>query len=227
MPLGESGGRSFIGWSSLTAENAEAAIQSQIDTFRELNADFEWIYFSYDLPSDLPQRLLSHGFIAQEPHALMVVNIDELPGEYWTRDVSSVQHVDTPEGIDEIIRMESEVWDEDLSGLARSMKNDLEQHAANLSVYAIWEDGRVVSSAWTRFLKATSFATLSGGSTLKAHRQRGHYTTLLAVRAREARQRGFRFLCVYASPDSQPILAKHGFCCLAYSTVYRWKSKQP
>jgi hypothetical protein len=34
---------------------------------------------------------------------------------------------------------------------------------------------------------------------------------LLAVRAREARQRGFRFLHVDASLESQPILAKHGF----------------
>ena len=100
---------------------------------------------------------------------------------------------------------------DDLSGFARGLKNDLEHHPADLSVFAIWQDGRVVSAAWTRFLISTSFATLSGGSTLKAYRHRGFYTTLLAVRAREARQRGFRFLQVNASPDSQPILTKHGF----------------
>ncbi len=58
-----------------------------------------------------------------------------------------------------------------------------------------------------------------------AYRQRGFYTALLVARARETRQRGFRFLLVNASPDSQPILTKHGFRCLAYSTAYRWKSK--
>ena len=223
-PMDGGSGGSFISWSDLTAGSADAAIQSQIDTFRELNTDFEWIYYSYDLPTDLPKRLLTYGFTAKEPLALMVANIDDLPAEYWTCDVSIVQRITTPEKVDEIMLMQREVWEEDLSGFVRSLKNGLEHHPADLSVYAIWQDGRVVSAAWTHFLSSTSFATLSGGSTLMAYRHRGFYTALLAVRAREARQRGFRFLLVNASCDSQPILAKHGFRCLAYSTAYKWRS---
>lgn len=226
-PVDGSSGGSFISWSDLTAESADVAIQGQIDDFRELNTDFEWLYYSYDLPTDLSQRLLTYGFTAKEPLALMVADIDDLPVDYWTRDISIVQRITTPEGVDEIMRMQREVWNEDLSGLARGMKTDLEHQVANLSVFAIWQDGRVVSAAWTRFLFSTSFATLSGGSTLKAYRHRGFYTTLLAARAREASQRGFRFLQVNASPESQPILAKHGFRCLAYSTAYKWKPKMP
>lgn len=45
----------------------------------------------------------------------------------------------------------------------------------------------MVSAAWTHYLPGTSFATLWGGSTLKQYRQRGYYSALLAVRAREAR----------------------------------------
>jgi hypothetical protein len=225
MPLEEGRGGSFISWSNLTAENADAVIQSQIDTFRELNTDFEWICYNYDLPTDLPKRLQAYGFNAKKPLALMVANIDDLPNEYWTSDISIVQRITTPEGVDEIIRMQQEVWEEDLSGYARSLKNGMEYNPANLGIFAVWQDGRVVSAAWTHFLSSSSFATLSGGSTLMAYRQRGLYTTLLAARAREARQRGFRFLQVNASPDSQPILTKHGFRCLAYSTAYRWKSK--
>ena len=225
-PLDGGSGASFISWSDLTADSADAAIQGQIDTFRELNADFEWIYYSYDLPTDLPKRLLAYGFIAKEPLALMIANIEDLPEDYWTSDVSFVQRITTPEGVDEIMQMQGEVWEEDLSGFARGLKMDLEHHPANLSVFAVWQDGRVVSAAWTHFLSSTSFATLSGGSTLMAYRHRGFYSALLAVRAREARQRGFRFLQVNASPDSQPILTKHGFRCLAYSTAYRWKSKE-
>lgn len=226
-PLDGGSGGSFISWSDLNADNADAAIRSQIDTFRELNADFEWIYYSYDLPTDLPTRLLAYGFTAKEPLALMVANIEDLPEEYWTSDVSIVQRITTPEGVDEIIRMQCEVWEEDLSGFARGLKNGLEHRPADLSVFAVWQDGRVVSAAWTHFLPSTSFATLSGGSTLLAYRHRGFYSALLAVRAREARQRGFRFLQVNASPDSQPILDKHGFRCLAYSTAYQWKAKRP
>jgi hypothetical protein len=221
---GVSGG-SFISWSDLTADSADVAIQSQIDYFRELNTDFEWIYYSYDLPTDLPQRLSTYGFTAREPLALMVADINDLPVEYWTRDVSFIQCITTPEGVDEIMRMQRVVWSDDMFGLARGMKTHLENQAADLSVFAVWQDGRVVSAAWTHYLFSTSFVTLSGGSTLKEYRHRGFYTALLAVRAREASQRGFRFLQVNASPDSQPILAKHGFRCLAYSTAYKWRPK--
>jgi len=220
---GTGSGGGFISWSDLTAETADAAIREQINYFKALNTDFEWKCYNYDLPADLPERLLAHGLTAEEPEALMVADIHDLPAEYWTMDVSAVQRITTPEGVDEIVRMESEVWGQEVTGFASGMKYDLDHYPDHLSVFAVWQDGRVVSAAWTHYLLSTSFATLWGGSTLEQHRRRGYYTALLAARAREARQRGFRFLQVDASPDSQPILAKHGFRCLAYSTGYEWE----
>jgi hypothetical protein len=216
-------GGGYISWSDLSADNADAEIQSQVEYFRGRNTDFEWKFYNYDRPADLPQRLLAHGFSASDPEALMVADMDDLPAAYWTMDVSAVQRITTPAGVDEIMRMESDVWGEEMAGLGVGMKYDLEHHPDHLSVFAVCQDGRVVSAAWTHYLVSTSFATLWGGSTLAPYRQRGYYTALLAVRAREARQRGFRFLQVDASPESQPILAKHGFHCLAYSTPYAWK----
>ena len=219
--VGDGGG--YISWSALTVDIADDAIQNQIDYFKELNTDFEWKYYSYDQPVDLPERLLAHGFSAGEPEALMLVDINELPSEYWTMDIAAVQRITTPAGVDEIVRMLSEVWGSDFIEMASGMKYDLEHNPDKLSIFAVWQDGRVVSAAWTQYLLSTSFATLWGGSTLKQYRRCGYYTSLLAVRAREARQRDFRFLQVDASPNSQPILAKHGFRCLAYSTPYVWK----
>ena len=219
--VGHGGGH--ISWSDLTSETADAAIKSQIDYFRALNVDFEWKYYRHDQPEDLPQRLLAHGFKAEELEALMVAEISELPQAYWTMDVSSVSRVTTPHEVDEIVRMESEVWGQEISGFAAGMKYDLEFHPDAISVFAVWKDGRIVSAAWTHYLLSTSFATLWGGSTLQNYRRKGYYTALLAVRARETRERGFRFLQVDASPDSQPILAKHGFKCLGYSTPYEWE----
>ncbi|PKN83603.1 MAG: hypothetical protein CVU46_16505 [Chloroflexi bacterium HGW-Chloroflexi-8] len=219
--VGHGGGH--ISWSELTNETADAAIQSQIDYFKTLNVDFEWKYYSHDLPVDLPQRLIAHGFKSDEPEALMVADINDLPPIYWSMDVTFVVRVTTPHEVDEIVRMESEVWGHEISGFAAGMKYDLEHHPKNISVFAVWQDGRIVSAAWTHYLHPTSFATLWGGSTLKQYRRHGFYTALLAVRAREARERGFRFLQVDASPDSQPILAKHGFKCLGYSTPYEWE----
>jgi GNAT superfamily N-acetyltransferase len=221
--VGNGGG--MISWSDLTAETADETIKTQIAYFKELNTDFEWKYYSYDQPSDLPQRLLAHGFTADEPEALMIADINDLPSEFWTMDVSAVLSVTKPEEVDEIVRMESEVWEDDISGFAKGMKYDLENNPNHISVFAVWKNGRIVSAAWTHYLLSTSFATLWGGSTLKEYRKHGFYTSLLAVRAREARQRGFRFLQVDASPNSQPILAKYGFRCLAYSTPYDWTPK--
>lgn len=216
-------GGGHVSWSNLNEENADAAIRSQIEYFGKLGADFEWKYYSYDKPQDLPQRLLAHGFSAEEPEALMVADITDLPEYYWDMDVSAVQRVTRPEEVDEIARMESEVWNEEKTGFTTGMKYDLEHNPEEISVFAVWQDGRIVSAAWTFYLPGTSFATFWGGSTLGAYRRRGYYTALLAVRAREARQRGYRFLQVDASPNSRPILAKHGFRCLAFSTPYEWE----
>ena len=50
----------------------------------------------------------------------------------------------------------------------------------------------------------------------------GIYRALIAYRARLAAARGYRYLYVDASPDSQPILARLGFGRLAVTTPYVW-----
>jgi GNAT superfamily N-acetyltransferase len=219
--VGHGGG--YVSWSDLTSETADAAIESQIEYYNALGVDFEWKFYSHDQPADLPQRLLAHGFKAREPEALMVAELSDLAQSYWSMDVSAVTRVTSSQEVDQIVRMESEVWGEEISGFAAGMKYDLQHHPDHISVFAVLKDGRIVSAAWTHYLLSTSFATLWGGSTLAQYRRHGFYTALLAVRAREARDLGYRFLQVDASPNSQPILAKHGFRCLAYSTPYEWE----
>ena len=209
-----------ISWSDLDETNADAVIQSQKDYFQSIQTELEWKYYSYDNPGDLPQRLLSHGFTPEVPEALMVAELSDLASSIWSADTSIVKRVTTPAEIDAIIEMENQVWDKVMPNLGRGLKYDLEHNSDHISIFAIWQDGRVVSAAWMFYLTPTSFATLWGGTTLKEYRGRGFYTSLLAVRAAEARQRGYRFLQVDASPDSRPILEKHGFRCLGFSTPF-------
>lgn len=216
---GTSGG--LVSWSDLTPANADGEIEKQIAYFRTVNSGFEWKYYAHDQPADLPLRLRAHGFKTEgELEAIMVAEMSALPQDYWTMDVSAVQRVTSPEGVDAIVRMESEVWQEEISGFSPGMKYDLVHHSDQLSVFAVWDGNRVVSAAWTHYLIPTSFASFWGGSTLKEYRKRGFYTALLAVRAREARERGYRHLQVDASPESRPILEKHGFRFLGFSTPY-------
>lgn len=214
----------FVSWSHLTAENAEWEIERQVEFFGSMGAEFEWKLYSHDTPADLGARLKARGFIPGKPEALMVADVHELAHDLQALDTAVVRRVTSPAEVDAIIVMENEVWGSDLSRIGEGLKHDLLKFPHLLSIYAVWDGGRVVSAAWTWFLEPTSFAGLWGGSTLKDYRGRGYYRALLAARAREARERGFRFLQVDASPDSQPILAKNGFRCLGYSTSYEWKA---
>jgi GNAT superfamily N-acetyltransferase len=79
-----------------------------------------------------------------------------------------------------------------------------------------------VCSARIEFLPGTSFASLWGGGTLPGWPGQGIYRALIAYRTQLAAARGYRYLYVDASPDSQPILARLGFSRLARTTPYVW-----
>jgi GNAT superfamily N-acetyltransferase len=92
-----------------------------------------------------------------------------------------------------------------------------------MSVYlAEADDGRVVCAARMELAAGTDFASLWGGGTLKEFRGRGIYRGLVALRAAEARDRGFRYLQVDASDDSRPILERLGLHVLTTTTPYIW-----
>jgi ribosomal protein S18 acetylase RimI-like enzyme len=90
---------------------------------------------------------------------------------------------------------------------------------------ALADDGTVVCAAWTRFHAGTDFASLWGGSTLPAYRRRGIYRALVARRAAEAAERGFRYLQVDASSDSRPILQRLGLHRLTSTTPFMWHAE--
>ncbi|MDX6367177.1 MAG: hypothetical protein QOK30_2253, partial [Nocardioidaceae bacterium] len=71
-------GWSGIVWSALDAATADDAITAQLRRFGTQSGSWEWKHYSYDQPPDLPQRLLSAGFMAEEPETLLVADIADL-----------------------------------------------------------------------------------------------------------------------------------------------------
>src|SRR4051812_2807584 len=67
-----------VTWSALTDTDADAVIAAQISRFQELGRPWEWKYYSYDQPADLPARLLAAGFTREPDEALLVAEIAEL-----------------------------------------------------------------------------------------------------------------------------------------------------
>jgi hypothetical protein len=122
---------------------------------------------------------------------------------------------------DSLRRIEEPVWGEDFSWL----KGRLGPHTeipGYLSVYLAYWEGQPACSGRIYFHPRSLFAGLFGGSTLSKYRNRGLYTSVLAIRALEAAGRGYRFLATGASRMSQPILVANGFRLLTYSHALEW-----
>lgn len=218
-------GEGTIIYSQLSEDNVEDTILEQVSYFEDIGQEFEWKVYDYDKPADLKERLSSHGFIAEEAEAIMVLDLEDAPQILWQPVLANVQRILHPEKISDVMTVEQQVWSEDFSWLGRYLEEALGKYPEQMSVYVAYVDEQPVSAAWTYFPKHSQFASLWGGSTVSGFRGQGLYTALLAVRAQEARARQVRYLTVDASDMSRPILEKFGFEMIGYSYPCKWKRK--
>lgn len=218
----------FIVYSHLEAATADAEIDETVAYFDAQGFPFEWKVYDHDSPADLRRRLAARGFTIEPPEALMVLDLEDAPEFYASLVLpDELYRVEDAAGIDDLVRMEEAVWETDQQWLGKDLAHNLASVPDLLSIFAIQAEGRVVSAAWIYYHPPSQFGSLWGGSTLPAYRKRGYYTALLVARAREAKLRGYRFLTVDASPMSRPILEKHGFQFLGFSTPCKWTPKAP
>lgn len=215
-------GGSYILYSDLDETNADAVIRDEIAYFQQLGLRCEWKLYDHDRPADLKERLVSHGFVLDEPEALMALDLAETPEELLRPVTLDVRRITDPGLIPEVLSVQQTVWAEKDIAYVEEAIQELRLGGQHISYYAAYADGRPVCSAWIRFGETGSFAGLWGGATLPEHRGRGFYTALVAVRAQEARRRGYRYLTIDASPMSRPIVERHGFQLLDTTTPCKW-----
>jgi GNAT superfamily N-acetyltransferase len=174
----------------------------------------------------LKERLLAHGFEAEESEALVVLDLEAGPTALLQPVTHDVRRITNLDKLSDVAIIYEGVWQEDFTFLHERLANDLRHDPDHICVYAAYVDGMPASSAWIYFHEGSQFASLWGGSTLPAYRKRGLYSALLAARAQEAHRRGVRFLTVDASPMSRSILQSFGFQWL--TTIYpcKWPAKQ-
>jgi GNAT superfamily N-acetyltransferase len=219
----EADGEGAVIYSRLDEAGVEAAIREQVAYFEGIGQDFEWKVYDYDTPPDLKERLATHGFELEDPDAIMVLDLEEAPETLFRPTGHTPKRIAHPEGIEDVMAVEEAVWGDDYSALGRSLAWTLAHRPHLLRVYVAYVDEAPVSAAWILLPEGSQFGSLWGGSTLSEYRGRGLYTALLAARAREATQRGVRYLTVDASPMSRPILEKFGFQTIAYAHACKWK----
>lgn len=216
-------------YSDLNAHNANRAITDCIAYYRQKGCDFEWKYFDYDTPPDLPERLLAHGLQPDEAEAIMILDMKDAPTRLLDASQIDVRRATTPEELRHADSIQEAVWgnkprQKPSERILDMWKNDPD----SVSLHIAYVDNRPVSFGRVEFpVENNPFASIWSGATLPEYRRRGIYTAIVASRMKEAQQRQYQYLTVDANPlTSMPILEKLGFVTIAYSTPYNWTNSQ-
>ncbi|MFB4309503.1 GNAT family N-acetyltransferase [Actinomadura sp. GTD37] len=205
----------------LSGHDVDALIAAQTAFFGARGEAVEWKARGHDLPADLPDRLRAAGFAAEPAQTVVIGRVAGLatappaPRGVVLRRVGG-------EAIPAIVAMESQVWGRDCGFVGDHLAGGLAAAPGRLAIFTAEAAGRVVAAAWAALREDGVFASLVGGSTLEEWRGRGVYRALVAVRARLAAERGYRYLHVDASDDSRPILERLGFAPVTTTTPYVW-----
>mgnify|MGYP000848181957 CR=1 FL=1 len=204
-------------YSRLGEDDADAAIAAEIEYFRKTGRPFEWKLYSHDTPADLKERLTARGFSIGEDEAIMALDLSRLPpGWEKTPDVHVRKAIDEA-GRRDFSLASRAAWSGHPEAWLDSILKTLRESPARMSAWVAYADGQPACAARIDFPEGSPFASLWGGATLEPFRKRGLYTALVAARAREAIERGYRYLTIDASPMSRPIAERHGFRLLSIS----------
>jgi ribosomal protein S18 acetylase RimI-like enzyme len=207
-------------WSDLDDASADAVIVREVERFAGEGGEWEWKHYSYDRPADLEERLLAHGFVPDEPEALLVADIGELDLDVAPPAGIVVRTAEDAAGIAAVVRMHEEVFGEPHAELGPALAWALTQTPPPALGVVAYAGSEPVAAARVELAGAAGFAGLWGGGTLPAYRGRGIFRALVAHRAALAADRGCRHLQVDALPASAPILRRLGFADLARTTPY-------
>ena len=215
-------GMNFVGFTFANETKLHDVIHRELEYFLPLDQPFTWKVYEHDLLPNLKDELLMHGFVADnDPAAVMVLDVKNAGASSFQSDGIDVRRIDTPEGLQDVIHVLDKVWGGHNTWVNERLGNHM-QIPGYVSVYVAYVQDQPASIAWTYF-PSGHFATLFAGSTISEYRRQGLYTSLLATRLKEIRERGYRFAVVEAGAMSKPIVARHGFQQLTTVYDYEWK----
>jgi hypothetical protein len=209
---------SHISYFNLSPADVDAAIKAELEFFTQRKSSFEWKTYDTDMPSNIGERLLAHGFEKGEPESFMVLELDSI-AQFFDESEGVVEVTDLA-GIKDAIDVQQQVWGGDMSGQLAHLIASKNEVPENISIYLVYENEKPVTSGWIVYNGDSPFAGIWGGSTLDGFRGKGYYSALLHKRINDAKARGKKYLTIDASEMSRPIVEKHGFRRLAITTPY-------
>jgi GNAT superfamily N-acetyltransferase len=213
-------GWSGVLWADLTEADADAVIAAQVSRFAERARPWEWKYYSYDQPAGLPGRLRAAGFVPEPAETLLVAQVADLDLDVSAPPGVELVPVTDARGVSAVVDVHNEVFGGDHAAIGSFLMAALSAEPRPVEAVVAVAGDAPVSAGRVDFPEDGDFASLWGGGTLPAWRGRGVFRSLVAYRARLARDRGYRYLQVDASADSSPILQRLGFTELARTTPF-------
>ena len=204
-------GEGLIVYSDLDAANADQVIDEEVSHFKGKGYDLTWLVCPHDRPTDLRERLLAHGFEPEEPEAVLVLDLQQVPPALLGAVRHDVRRIDHPGQLDDAMAVREQVWQASFAGWRARLAERLVKAPETLSLYVAYVDGVPASTASISYYAGGQFASLVGAATLPAYRRHGLFTALVETLVQDARQHSVRFLDTEAQPMSRPILEKLGF----------------
>ena len=222
--VSDAAGWSGVLWSGLDADSAEAAIGAEIAFFARRGQPWEWKYYSYDEPADLPERLRAAGLVPGEPETVLIAEVAELglvsspPAGVALREVADARDVEA------FVAVQNAVFGGDDSAFGGYLAASLGRPAPLMVAVVAWAGDTPICAGRIDLPPGCDFAGIWSAGTLPAWRHRGVFRALVAYRAAIASARGYRYLQVDASADSRPILERLGFVEVATTIPFQGRT---
>jgi len=205
-------------WSDLDETTADQAIAGEIERFSRLG-EFEWKHYSYDTPTDLPERLRAAGFVSEETETLLIGDVAALPQSGPLPDGVELREVKDGAGVEAMARVNEEGFGEPAKeGFKQQVLKEIQ--AGRTRMVVAFAGDRPISMGRIEVYAGTEFGGLYGGATVPDWRGRGIFRAVVAQRTAWAAEQGYRYLQTDASDDSRPILERLGFIPVGTTTPY-------
>jgi len=215
-------GMNLVAFTFANEAKLHDVIHRELEYFTPLNQPFTWKVYDHDLLPNLKDELASHGFERDEdPADVMVLDVKRAPSALLKPSKTDIRRVTNADGLKDVVYVLDNVWGGHNAWVNDRLGTHL-QVPGYLSVYVAYMKNEPAAVAWTYFPQG-QFATLFAGSTISEYRKQGLYTSLLARRIQEIRERGYHFAVVETGSMSKPIVAKHGFQHLTTVHDFEWK----
>ncbi len=216
-----SGAWNCILFAGLDEATAAAAVAAEVEHFRSRGEPLQWKVYGHDEPPMLPRLLDAAGFTLAATETLMVLDIERGALDTTAPPGIVVRRLTAVDELRDVATVSEAVFGDSFAGLIAEFAARL--HLDTLALYVAYRGSEPVGAARLELPPGAEFAGLYGGGTVPAARHRGIYRSLVAARARNARQRGYRYLNVEAGVASKPILERLGFVALTDVSTWYWE----